>query len=187
MIWCTGSNVSPVDLKWQAISEMQLSHLAQISPLLLATAWLFFFFFLYHHFHLFLTHSLSLSFSVLPGNHARKCDPTCLRLADGTADPWAREKRGRHACFTQRKCKLIKYSFLENKPLLTGQYLQLIVPFACPFNRLSHARVLMRVLCAITNACHAQRSACMTHAWELTCMHVRIACVDGSICLCAWD
>lgn len=67
MIKCTGSNVSPVDRKWQAISEMQLSHLAQISPLLLATTWLFFIFF-------FCT-TTSISFS---HTHSRSLSPCCL-------------------------------------------------------------------------------------------------------------
>lgn len=74
------SSASPVDREWHAVRERQLKHLSQISPLLLATTWLFF---LCHHVPLFLTHSLSrlLSPSLLPGNQAHKCDPTCLRLA----------------------------------------------------------------------------------------------------------
>lgn len=68
---------------------------------------------------------------------------------------------------------------------LLGQYPLLIVPIACHFNRLNCAFVcacvcsqLLGMLCTVFTCLH-------THACELICMHVRIACVGVQWeCLC---
>lgn len=126
-----------------------------------------------------LSHTLTLSLflSLLPGNHARKCDPACLRLAEGTVDPCQSqsEKRGRHACLAHRRYKLTNITQLDCNKLfwsinlahaLQGQYPLPIVPIACHFNRPNHACVYVRVCGHNCLACSVQ---CL-HVYTRTCL-----------------
>lgn len=109
-----GSSVSPADREWHAICEMQLSRLAQISPLLLATTWLFF--------SVPPLPSLSHTHS-LPRSLSPCCLATTLVNVIPLVSDWLKgrqihvraRKGGRHACFRHRNYKLTNYSFLEYK------------------------------------------------------------------------